>query len=204
MTRSSVIGRLAGPSVVALVAIAAACGRRSGSPTGGGGESGVMPRPAPQTSTVTASAPSVSGVAGEGSACDHLACGKDYVVDAVQLGPCRVGVACKVAFVLVAKGPYHVNDEYPYKFRADDAPDVEFLGTDPAGKNVFTKAAGDWSKTGPRSGALAVAFRPSAGAGVSAPAERSVAGVFKLSVCSPESCRLEEARLTAKVAVAER
>ena len=45
-----------------------------------------------------------------------------------------------MAVKLVATGEFHINDEYPYRFKADDASGIEFLGTD-GGKNAFSKAA---------------------------------------------------------------
>ena len=71
---------------------------------------------------------------------------------------CTAGSPCNVTLKLVATGDFHVNDEYPYRFKADDAPGVAFLGTDPGGKNTFSKAAGDWQKADAKSGAMTVKF----------------------------------------------
>lgn len=95
---------------------------------------------------------------------------------------------------LFATGQFHINDEYPYRFRADDAPGVAFLGTDAAGKNVFSKPAGDWQKVEAKAGAMKVSFSPAA------PGDKTIAGTFKLSVCSPQSCLIEEPRISAAIA----
>jgi hypothetical protein len=129
------------------------------------------------------------------SACAHAACGDGYFVDAVPVGSCAVGESCALSLRLVATGDYHINDEYPYKFRAEDAAGVDFQGKNADDKSVFSKAAGDWSKTDERAGRMSVAFMPRD------PADKRVAGVFKLSVCSAQSCRLEQPRLEARVPV---
>ena len=53
-----------------------------------------------------------------------------------------------MALRLEASGGYHVNKEYPYKFTANAAPSVDFLGRDPGGAAVFSKAAGDFTQDG--------------------------------------------------------
>src|SRR5947209_8352315 len=59
---------------------------------------------------------------------------------------CKVGATCVATLRLEAKGDYHLNPEYPFKFTAGDNTKVEYLGSDPGGHNVFTKAAGDFAK----------------------------------------------------------
>jgi hypothetical protein len=125
--------------------------------------------------------------------CRHAACGDDFFIDTV-LPDCAAGAACSVTLKLFATGQFHINDEYPYRFRADDAPGVAFLGTDAAGKNVFSKPAGDWQKVEAKAGAMKVSFSPAA------PGDKTIAGTFKLSVCSPQSCLIEEPRISAAIA----
>jgi hypothetical protein len=129
------------------------------------------------------------------SACSHAACGNDFFVDATSIGGCAVHGTCAVALAIVATGDYHINDEYPYKFKADAEPGVEFLGTDDGGQNVFSKPAKNWAKTGEKTGTMTVTFRP---------AERGskvVAGILKLSVCSIKDCQLEQRQLKTAVEV---
>jgi hypothetical protein len=124
--------------------------------------------------------------------CGHAVCADNFFVDAVPAS-CNAGSPCSVTLKLVATGDFHVNDEYPYRFKADDAPGVAFLGTDQNGKNTFSKAAGDWQKADAKSGAMTVKFIPAdANAG-------SIAGTLKLSVCSAGACLLEQRQVTANV-----
>ena len=87
-------------------------------------------------------------------AADRLFCGEGYFVDAISQGGCSPGAPCRVSFKLVATGDFHVNDEYPYRFKGEAVPGIAFLGTDPSGKNVFSKPAGDWAKTNAKSGVM--------------------------------------------------
>jgi hypothetical protein len=128
-------------------------------------------------------------------ACAHAACGEGYFVDAAPAASCAVNETCTLALTLVATGDYHINDEYPYKFRGDEASGVDFQGKSAGGKAVFSKASGDWTKTDEKAGRMSVSFSARDAS------EKRIAGVFKLSVCSVENCRLEEPRIEGKVAV---
>jgi hypothetical protein len=127
--------------------------------------------------------------------CGHAACGSNFFVDVVPGPDCIAGATCSVGFALVATGQYHINDEYPYKLKADDAPGVEFLGADSAGKNVFSKAASDWRKRDEKSGQMTLSYR------AADKGQKTVGGTFKLSVCSADNCQLEQQHVKATVAV---
>jgi len=127
--------------------------------------------------------------------CGHSACGSNFFLDVAPATDCAAGAPCSLTIKLVATGEFHINEDYPYKFKADDAPGVEFLGADAAGKNTFSKAASDWKKKDEKSGAMTVAFR-AADKGA-----KSVGGTFKLSVCSAQTCQLEQQQVQATVAV---
>jgi hypothetical protein len=127
--------------------------------------------------------------------CGHTACGSNFFVDVVPPADCAAGANCAMTLHLVATGEYHINDDYPYKFRADDAPHVAFQGTDPAGANVFSKGASNWQKTGPQNGSLNVVFQSTD------KGQKSLSGVFKLSVCSVHDCQLEQTAIAATVSV---
>jgi hypothetical protein len=129
------------------------------------------------------------------SGCSHAACGNGFFVDVGSAASCRVGATCTFALTLVATGDYHINDEYPYKFRADDLPGVEFLGTDGAGKNVFSKVAKNWSKRDERTGTMTVTFQSTE------KGTKPIVGIFKLSVCSAQNCQLEQQQVTTMVDV---
>jgi hypothetical protein len=126
-------------------------------------------------------------------ACGHAVCADNFFIDAAPAGDCSAGSACGVALKLVATGDFHINDEYPYRFKADDSPGMDFLGKEDGSKNTFSKAAGDWVKSEEKAGVMTVKFVPK-GHG---PAK--LAGTFKLSVCSPQSCLLEQRQITASV-----
>ncbi len=72
---------------------------------------------------------------------------------------------------------------------------VDFVGTDDGGKNVFSKAAGDWRKADARSGAMTVKFKPAD------KGRPTIAGLFKLSVCSAQTCLLEQRQVATAVVV---
>jgi hypothetical protein len=107
---------------------------------------------------------------------------------------CKAGATCTATLRLEAKGDFHLNDEYPFKFTAGDNAKVEYLGTDGGGKNVFSKAAGDFAKQTAKVGVMTVKFKPSA------PGSVTIDGVYKLSVCSEATCKLDNP--SAKVTVA--
>jgi hypothetical protein len=127
--------------------------------------------------------------------CGHAVCADNFFIDTSSPPGCAPGATCTAGFRLVATGDFHINDQYPYRFKADDAKDLQFFGTDVGGKNVFSKAAGDWQKSDAKSGAMTVKFAP-AGAG-----QKTVAGAFKVSVCSDANCLLEQRQVSAVVLV---
>jgi hypothetical protein len=121
--------------------------------------------------------------------CGHAACGESYFIDTALQDGCTAAAKCQVAIKLVATGGFHINDQYPYRFKAADDPTVEFLGTDPAGKNVFSKPAGDWAQGDAKSGVMTVHLTPTT------KGSSTISGVFKLSVCSAEKCLIEQPEL---------
>jgi hypothetical protein len=131
--------------------------------------------------------------------CGHAVCADNFFVDAEPGGRCAVGSTCTVRVKLVATGNFHVNEQYPYKFKADDTMGVQFLGKDEGARNVFSKAAGDWHPLDARSGAMTVTF--SALPAQAAAGEVRIGGVLKLSVCSGDVCQLEQSRVTVPIAV---
>jgi len=106
-----------------------------------------------------------------------------YRVDPGPATACASGAVCEAKLVLTALGDYHVNKDYPFKFVGEPAPAAALDG-DP------TFAVDD-----ARHGTLTVRFRPAA-AGTT-----TVAGVFKLSVCSDDTCEIEKPRIELAVAV---
>jgi hypothetical protein len=127
------------------------------------------------------------------SDCGHGVCGSNFFIDVAAPASCAVGAPCGLSLSLVATGDFHINEEYPYKFKADDAKGVEFLGTDDAGKNVFSKGANNWQRKDEKTGKMTVSFRGSE------KGDKQIAGTFKLSVCSAQSCQLEQQPVTTTV-----
>lgn len=127
--------------------------------------------------------------------CGHAVCADNFFIDASSTPGCAPGAPCAVTVRLVATGAFHINDEYPYRFKADDAKDLQYFGTDAAGRSVFSKAAGDWAKTDSKSGAMTVKFA-SASAG-----RKTVEGTLRLSVCSEANCLLEQRQVAVPVEV---
>jgi hypothetical protein len=125
--------------------------------------------------------------------CAHAICADNFFVDVVAPNDCVAGAVCRLTLKLAATGDFHINDEYPYRFRADDTREVTFAGTDGSGKNVFSKAAGDWTKSDAKTGSMAVSFL------LSEKGSKTISGAFKLSVCSTENCLLEQPQVKATV-----
>jgi hypothetical protein len=161
--------------VLALLTVLAGCEKNAAAPAG----------PA-QASSSSAAAAAPATPARD---CGHAACGESYFIDAAPEPACTSGGKCRVALKLVATGDFHVNDQYPYRFKADEARAVQFLGTDAAGKNVFSKSAGDWAQTDAKSGVMTVQLTPAEKGDV------AIGGVFKLSVCSAQNCLIEQPQM---------
>jgi len=144
------------------------------------------------------SAAADQGAASSGVAAGSHVDGKNFKIDAAAVGACKAGAECKLAITLTAAGDYHINKEYPYKFKAEGA-GVEFLGGDAAGKNTFSKSAGDFvidaSSDPAKSGTMTVKFKPAA------KGSSTISGTFKLSVCSAQNCQLETQEISATVPV---
>jgi hypothetical protein len=172
-------GSLSSLGVGVVLALGVGCSR----PETAAGASNTAP-----ANSVMVAVPGAAGCTG------HAVCADDFFIDAVPPDECAVGSVCSVTFKLVATGNFHVNDEYPYRFKATDAPGVAFAGTDAAGKNVFSKPAGDWRKVDEKGGAMTVKFT------AADKGSKTIGGTFKLSVCSQATCLLEQREVSALVA----
>jgi hypothetical protein len=120
--------------------------------------------------------------------------GEHFSVDAALVGACAAGSECAIAIKVTVRDEYHVNPEYPHKFIAQDSAGVEFLGKDPAKKNTFSKAAGDFVSSDPKSGLLTVRFKSQAGS-------PTIQGTLKLGVCSDQNCLIPSVDLAVPVTV---
>src|SRR5262245_9189607 len=106
-------------------------------------------------------------------------------------GSCKKGDDCTLTLRLEALGAYHINDSYPYKFTPGPTKDgkpenIEFA------KATFSKAEGDFKKEAEKVATMTVKFKATAAAG-------TIAGVYKMSVCSEQNCQLEQQEVTLKV-----
>ena len=100
-------------------------------------------------------------------------------------GEFKSGQAGTVEIVLLAKGPFKVNDKYPYKFKVKEGAGVKYPG--PVIK--------DGVKLEKTRAVLPVPFTPeSAG-------KKEIAGRFDFSVCTPERCLIEKRELTLAINV---
>jgi len=106
-----------------------------------------------------------------------------YRVDAAPLAPCTAGTTCEARLILTALGAYHVNQDYPVKFIAEPAPALPLDG------------AAAFTVDDAKHGILTVRFKPT----TAGPA--TLAGVFKLSVCSDDTCEIERPKIELAVAV---
>ncbi|MCA9641041.1 MAG: hypothetical protein H6718_22335 [Polyangiaceae bacterium] len=87
--------------------------------------------------------------------------------------------------VLTAKGEYHCNDKYPYKFTLDPAPaGVTFPETVVKGMNVSEKRS-----------TMAIPFTPSE------KGAKTISGTLAFSVCNADRCLIEKQKLTITVNV---
>ena len=89
---------------------------------------------------------SLEGAGEPKGGCGHAVCEDDFVVDAIAPVDCSSGERCQMTVKLVALGDNRVNDEYRFRFVADQKPFVQFQGPTPPGRPSFPKAAGDWRK----------------------------------------------------------
>ena len=94
---------------------------------------------------------------------------------------CAPNAECKATITVEALGEYHINEEYPYKFTANDSDGIEFLGKEK--KNVFSKAAGDFKLIDKNHATLTISFKAAKNA--------TISGKLKLSVCSAANCAFE-------------
>lgn len=168
----------------ALVGLTIGCSRSEAAPS---------KKADPTPAAAPATAPG-GGASDPSPAASSKVDGKNFKLEALPQGDCKAGAECRVIIRLEALGEYHINKEYPYKFTAK-ADDVEFLGTDQAMKNVFSKANGDFKTEGETKATMTVKFKPAKAGQV------ALSGTYKMSVCSAQNCQLESQQLALNVPV---
>jgi len=122
--------------------------------------------------------------------------GDTYEVALVPPATAKPGVAASARVVVKAKGPYHVNKDYPMAFRPDAAAStVTFAGAKiPLGPGAEKTACKEFP-------AEACALSAPLGFTAAAAGEAKLAGTVSFSVCNPERCLIEKVTLAASVAV---
>lgn len=111
---------------------------------------------------------------------------KQFELSVRPSGSYAAGQEGKVEIVLDAKPPFHVNQQYPYKFKAKEGPGVKFP------QAVVGK---DQAKLEAQRVTMLVGFVPDAAG------KKSVTGQFAFSVCTDETCLMEKRDLALAVDV---
>jgi hypothetical protein len=124
----------------------------------------------------------------------QLAKGPHHSIDAAAV-TCTANQVCSVTVTLSADQGYHINKDYPAKLKLDELAGVEFQGTDAAGKNVFSKAAGDYTVNNEHLATLTVKIK------VAKAGTITHAGNYKFCVCSEKECVPDSAQLKIPVTV---
>lgn len=114
--------------------------------------------------------------------------GPNYRVELVQSGGCERAKPCSVNAIILAKGEYHINENYPYKFTAQNPP-VKGLSYP---KPVVGRDEGEFDQ---HKAVLKVPFT------VDASGDKLVGGVVSLSVCSAANCLMDKQALELAVRV---
>jgi pyruvate/2-oxoglutarate dehydrogenase complex dihydrolipoamide acyltransferase (E2) component len=94
------------------------------------------------------------------------------------------GQAGAAEIVLAAKAPFHVNQNYPYKFKLKEAPGLKFANL------VITK---DLVKLEPARATVPVAFTPETAG------KHTLAGQLSFSVCTEDKCMIEKRELALEI-----
>lgn len=118
--------------------------------------------------------------------------GTNFVVTA-DAATCAVGQECTMTVRLASTSGYHVNKQYPYKFVATSSPGLTFLGKPEA--STFSRESGDFREESDTNATMTVRFKPES------KGSASVAGTFKMSVCSDENCQVEQTPIALLVPV---
>lgn len=173
-------------ALVALVALSAlpACNKETPptaeQPKAPDAEVRSNPSPAPPAEAATG-APAPAAAAGQSRISES-----QFDVALTSSGAYQAGKEGTVEIVLDAKAPFHVNDQYPIKFKAKEGAGVKFAAA------VVGK---DKAKLEAMRATMPVAFTPeSAG-------QHTVAGQLSFSVCTDENCLMEKRDLSLVVEV---
>jgi hypothetical protein len=112
----------------------------------------------------------------------------NYRAEMRPAGPCKKDSPCAAEVIVEAKGEYHINDKYPYRFKLEDPPPQGLKYPKP----VVGKEDGTMDE---RKVVLKVPFVSEASG------EKKVAGTLSLSVCSAANCLMDKQPLAVTVKV---
>lgn len=180
--------------LAATAALVAAC-KKEAPPAGEDARAPTAEVPSPQAPPAAASVPAAAASAAEAPAAAPPAGGAagqsrydeaKFAIVAQASGAYAAGKEGIVEVVLDAKPPFHVNQQYPYKFKAKEAPGVKFA------QPVIGK---DQAKLETQRMTMRVPFTPDAAG------QRTVSGQFLFSVCTDETCLMEKRDLSLVVDV---
>jgi hypothetical protein len=129
--------------------------------------------------------PAPSSAASQAASARSAGLDPAFHVTTKQEGSCVVGAECKLLMHLVASSEFHVNPEYPHRF----APALPPRGLS------FSVPQPAFQRESEREGTLPVTFTRST------PGATRIEGSFKLSVCSKETCLIEESKVAFDVVV---
>jgi hypothetical protein len=138
------------------------------------------PNPGPEPQAAPAASESAEALAASNKVSEA-----NFDLSIEPKGDFKSGQAGTVEIVLLAKGPFKVNDKYPYKFKVKEGSGVKYPGP-------VIKEGVKLEKT---RAVLPVPFTPeSAG-------KKQIAGRFDFSVCTPERCLIEKRELALAIDV---
>jgi pyruvate/2-oxoglutarate dehydrogenase complex dihydrolipoamide acyltransferase (E2) component len=133
-----------------------------------------------------ASAPTAAAAAADSAAAEPATDASDKFSEAgfdlvlQPKGTYTSGQAGEADIVLSAKAPFHVNQNYPYKFKLKEMPGLKFANL------VVTK---DAVKLEPARATVPVAFTPETAG------KHTLAGQLSFSVCTDDKCMIEKRQL---------
>jgi hypothetical protein len=185
------MARLSSPSLAGPVTALVLCLSLSASVCGCKNQA---PPAAEATATESAASPPASApaaaapapAAGDSAAAEPAADASDKFSEAgfdlvlQPKGAYTSGQAGEADIVLSAKAPFHVNQNYPYKFKLKEAPGLKFANL------VVAK---DAVKLEPARATVPVAFTPETAG------KHTLAGQLSFSVCTDDKCMIEKRQL---------
>lgn len=174
-------------SVLALGSCLSACSKNQAPPAAE--STAAPPTPAATTSAADTSATAAAPAAADSAAAPAADAKSSYSESNFDLslapkGAYASGQAGEADIVLNAKAPFHVNQNYPYKFKLKETPGVKYASM------IVAK---DQVKLEPARATLPVAFTPETAG------KHTVTGQLSFSVCTDDKCMIEKRDLALEI-----